>query len=89
VVGAEHADTRAELGAAERDHVLPDVSGHDLAMLGAGVGEDVLDEIVAVLVAGDVDEGDARAIHTPLADPVKVAAKKLRATNLQALLDHL
>lgn len=89
MIGAEHTDARAKLGAAQGDHVLADVGRHYLAVLRAGVGEDVLDQIVAVLVAGNIDEGNARAIHAALADTVKVTAKKLRATNLETLLNHL
>ena len=37
-VGAEHGDTRAVLGTAERDHVLTDVAANELAMLGTTVG---------------------------------------------------
>jgi hypothetical protein len=89
MIGAEHTDARAKLGAAQRDHVLADVSCHNLAMLWAGMGKDILDQVIAVLVAGDVDERNARAIHTSLTNAVKVPAKKLRATNLETLLDHL
>jgi hypothetical protein len=69
--------------------VLADVGSNHLAVVRARVGEDVLDQVVAVLIAGNVDEGNARAIHTSLTDTVKVTAKKLRATNLETLLDHL
>ena len=89
MVGAEHADTGAELGAAERDHVLPNVRCDNVAVLRSRVGENVLNEIIAVLVTGDVDERNARSVDSALADTVKVATKKLRATNLQALLNNL
>lgn len=89
VVGAEHADTGTKLGATERHHVLANMSGDNLAMLGVGVRQDVLDEIVTVLIAGDVDKGNAGTFVPALADTVKIAAQKLGATNLQTLLDHL
>jgi hypothetical protein len=89
MIGAEHTDARAKFGAAEGDHVLANVRSDNLTVLGIGMSEDVLNQVVTVLVTGDVDERNARTIHTPFANAVKVSAKKLRATNLQALLDDL
>lgn len=88
-VGAEHADAGAELGATKRNHVLPDVGSDDLAVLVGSVGQDVLDQIVAILVAGDVDERDAGTIVATLADTIEVATQELRAADLEALLDNL
>jgi len=89
MVCAEHPDARTELGSAKRNHVLSDVSGDNLTVLGSCVGENILDEVVAVLVACNVNERDARAVNSTLANTVKVATEKLRATNLQALLYDL
>ena len=89
MVRAEHADARAKLGAAERDHVLANVRRHHLAVNLIRVRQDVLDEVVSVLVAGNVDQGDARAVNSALADAVEVAAKKLRTSNLETLLNDL
>lgn len=50
------------------------MGGHNLAVLRIGMREDVLDEIVAILVAGNVYEGDARTIHAALANSIQVAA---------------
>ena len=86
-IAAEHAHTRAKLGATERDHVfavdvslvdsspglsrqlsgrsqdpLPNVRSHNLTMLSIGMSEDVLDEVVAVLVARDWDHHQRPAI---------------------------
>ena len=88
-VGAEHANSRAKLGSTERDHVLSDVLSDNLTMLWVGVGENVLDEIVAVLVAGDVDQWNARTIETTLTDTIKVATEKVDAANFEALLNDL
>jgi len=87
VVGAEHTHTRTELGSAKRDHVLADMGSNDLAVLGSGVGQDVLDEVVAVLIAGNVDQRDPGTVHAALADAVQVAAEELGTTDFQALLD--
>jgi DNA-binding transcriptional regulator YdaS (Cro superfamily) len=89
MVGAQHADTGAELGSTKRDHVLADVGRHDLAVLRVGMSEDVLNQVVAVLITGNVDERDARAINTALTDAVQVTAEKLRPTNLEALFNDL
>lgn len=69
--------------------MLPDVSSNHVSVLGIGMGQDVLNEIVAVLVAGNVNQGDARTVETTLADSVKVAAKKLGASDLEAFLNDL
>lgn len=54
-----------------------------------GIGENVLDKIVAILIAGDVDERDAWTIRAPFADAVKVAVEEVGTTDLQALFDDL
>lgn len=88
-VAAKHGDAGAVLGATKRDHMLADVSGDNLATLRISVGEDVLDEVVAELVTSNVDERHARTIRTSLTHDVEVAIKEVRATDLEALLDHL
>jgi len=69
--------------------VLADVGSDNLATLGIGVGEDVLNEVVAELVASNVDKWHARTIRTSLADDVEVAVKEVGAANFKALLDDL
>lgn len=88
-VGAEHANTRAELGPTERDHVLANVAGNKLTMLRVGVSQDVLNEVVAILVTGDIDQWNAWAIKTAFADTIKIAAEEVGTTNLEALLNNL
>lgn len=89
MVGAKHADARAKLGSAKRDHVLADMGSDDFAVLGGGMSQDVLDEVIAILVAGDVDEGDPWAVNPPLANSVEVPPQELRTANLQTLLNDL
>ena len=72
-VGAEHANSRAKFGSTERNHVLSDVLSNNLTMLRVGVRENVLDEIVAVLVAGNINEWNSRTIKTTFADSIQVA----------------
>ena len=89
VVGAEHANAGAKLGSAERDHMLANMGSYNLTVLRVGMSQDVLDEIIAVLVAGDINQRNARAVDSTLAHTIEVSAEKLRATNLQTLLDNL
>lgn len=89
MVGAEHTDPGTKLGAAERDHVLADMGGDNLAVLGSRMGQDVLNEVVAVLVAGNVDQRDPGTVDAAFADAVQVAGKEIGAANLQTLLNNL
>lgn len=88
-VGAEHANTRAKLGSTERDHMLADMACNQLTVLRVGVSQDVLNEVVAVLVAGDVDQWDARTIETTFTDTIKIAAEEIGTANLETFLDDL
>lgn len=65
------------------------MSSDNLAMLRVGVCEDVLDEIVAVLIAGNVDQRDPGPIGSALTDAIQVSAEKLRPADLEALLNDL
>ena len=69
--------------------MLADVGGDHLTVLRRGVVENPLDEVVAVLVARDIDQGDPGSIAAALANSVQVSAKKVSATDLEALLDDL
>jgi hypothetical protein len=65
------------------------VTGDDLPMLRISVSQDVLDEIVAILVAGDVDQRNTRTINASFAHTVQVAVEKLNTADLEALLNDL
>lgn len=69
--------------------MLADVRGNRLAKLRSRVVEDPLNQVVAVLVAGNVNERDTSPVRTALADAVEVPAQKLGASNLEALLNNL
>ncbi len=88
-IGAEHGHAGAVLGAAERHHVLANVRSDHLAALRVCVGEDVLDEVVAKLIAGDVDKWHTWALGVSFADDVEVAVEEVGATNLKTLLNNL
>lgn len=63
--------------------------GNEVAVVRAAVRQDVLDKVVAELVASDVDERHARTVGTSLADAVQVPVEELVPANLQALLNDL
>lgn len=88
MVGAEHTDPGAELGSSQRNHVLPNVGCDHLTVLRRRVVQDPLDEVVAVLVTGDVNKRDAGSITTTLANSVEVSAQEVSATDFEALLYH-
>jgi hypothetical protein len=51
--------------------------------------ENILNEIVAILITGDIDQWYAWTIWTTLANTVEVSAQKFDSTDLEALLDNL
>lgn len=65
------------------------MSSDNVAVLGIGMSQNVLDEIIAILIAGNVDQRDAWAVETTLRDSIKVAAEELGTSNLEALLNDL
>ena len=88
-VRAEHANAGTELGTTEGHHMLTNVASNNLLVLWIGVGEDILNQIVSILVAGDIDEWDTRTVVATLAHALKVATEELNAADLEAFLDHL
>jgi hypothetical protein len=52
-VAAEHGDARAILGTAKRDHVLANMGGDKIAVVGATVGQNVLHKIVSELITSN------------------------------------
>lgn len=81
-VGTKHADSRTELGTSQRDHVLSNMSSDHVAVLRASVGQDILDQVIAILITGNVNERDARPVRAALADSIEVLSEKLRPANL-------
>jgi hypothetical protein len=53
------------------------------------VHQDPLDQIVSVLISGDVDQRDAWTIRVSRGDDSEVAIQKLDAADLEAFLNHL
>jgi hypothetical protein len=69
--------------------MLADVNGNLLSLMMVGVHQDPLDEVIAVLVASNVDEWDAWTIGMRSGDDSEITFQEFRSTDLQALLDHL
>lgn len=68
--------------------MLADVDSDLLTLMVVGVHQDPLNQVITVLVAGDVDEWDSRTIWMCRRNDAEVALQELDATDLQALLDH-
>lgn len=58
-------------------------------MLGIRVGQDVLDQVVAVLVARNINERNSRTVNAALTDSVEVAAQELGTADLETFLHNL
>lgn len=69
--------------------MLADVRGNNFTVLRVRVSKDVLDEIVSILVAGDINEWDARTVVTACTDTVEIAGQEIDSTNLQTFLHDL
>jgi hypothetical protein len=69
--------------------VLANVLGDNLTMLRVGVSENVLDQVVTVLIAGNINQRNAWTVETTFADTIKISAKEVNATNLEAFLNNL
>jgi hypothetical protein len=69
--------------------VLANVLGNNFPVLGVGVSENVLDEVVSVLVTRDVNQRNARAVETTLTDTVKIPTEEINASDLKTLLNDL
>lgn len=69
--------------------MLADVDGDLLSLLLMSVHQDPLDEVVAVLIASDVDERDSWSIWVRSGDDVEVSVKELNASDLETFLNDL
>lgn len=69
--------------------MLPNMGGDHLSMLRRSVVENPLDQVVAILIARNIDQGNTGAVSATFADAIKVATKKICAANLETFLDDL
>jgi hypothetical protein len=85
-VGAKQGDSSSEFRAAQGDHVLADVDCDLLSLMMVGIHQNPLYQIVAILVTGNINQRNARAIWVCGSDDAKVVLEELNTTNLQTLL---
>lgn len=78
-VAAEHSNTGAVLGSAKRYHVLPDVRTNEVAVLGAGVGEDVLDQVIAELITSNCSIVSRACIMSRISDLLSIKGMRGRS----------
>lgn len=88
-IGTKHAYTRPKLAAAERHHVLAYMGCHNLTMLRIRVLQDILNQIVAILIACNIDQWNAWTFVASFTDPVQVSFQKIGTTNFETLFDNL
>lgn len=53
------------------------------------MSQNPLDEVIAVLIAGNINQGDTRSVNSTFADTIEITGKELGSSNLQALLNYL
>lgn len=64
------------------------MNGHLFALMMVGVHENPLDQVVAVLVARNVNERDAWTIRVSSGDNPKITIQKFRTSNLEAFFNN-
>jgi len=69
--------------------VLANVSSHNFTVLRVGMCENPLHEVVAVLVARDIDQGNTGSVHSSLTNSVEIPCQELDSTDLEAFLNYL
>jgi hypothetical protein len=58
-------------------------------MLRIGMCQDILDEIIAVLITGNINQRDAWSVETPFTDTVEIATEEVNSTNFETLFNNL
>lgn len=69
--------------------MLSNMRGNDLAVLRGGMSQYPLNEIVAILVASNINQRDSGTVYAAFADSVKVSCQEISSADLQALLNYL
>jgi hypothetical protein len=67
--------------------VLANVNGDLLTLMMMRVHQNPLDEVIAILVASNVNEWNARSIWTSGSNDSKIVIQEFKTTNLETLLD--
>lgn len=68
--------------------MLADMDGNLLSLMVMSIHQDPLDQIIAILVACDVDQRDAWTVWVSSGDDSEVSIQELWPTNLETLLHH-
>ena len=69
--------------------MLADVDGDLLTLMVMSIHKDPLDEVVAILITCNVDEGDSWTIGVCSGDDSKISVQELGTTDLETLFDNL
>lgn len=69
--------------------MLSDVRRHHFSVLWRCIVQNPLDQVIAVLVAGNINQGNSSSVTTPFTNTVQVAAEEVRASNFEALFHNL
>lgn len=67
--------------------MLSNMTSYNLPMLRIGVGQYVLNKIVAILVTCNIDKRDTRTVNTTLTYPIQITAQEFDTANLEAFFD--
>ena len=65
------------------------MTSNGLLVMRAGVSKNPLNQVVSVLVAGNVYERKTGTAHAVIAHSIEISTKKFRASDLQAFLNYL
>ena len=68
--------------------MLSNMRSHHVAVLWRCVIQNPLDQVITVLVAGNVDKRDSSPVAATLADSIEISAQKIPSANLETLLYH-
>jgi hypothetical protein len=69
--------------------MLANMARNDLPVLRIGVSQYVLNKVIAILITGDIDEGNSRTVESTLTDAIQITTQKLYTTYFEALFDNL
>ena len=69
--------------------MLANMRSNNFPVLWVGVLQNILNQVIAILITGNVDQRDAGTIQATFTDTIKVTTKKVDTTNLKAFFNNL
>lgn len=69
--------------------MLANVSSNDLAVLRISLCQDPLDQVIAILVAGNIDQWNTGSVDPAFTNSIQVTAQKIPPSDLEAFLNYL